>query len=176
MRHLAMALGTILIAHALAGVSAAGAQTSGAQPGKGNQTAGVHACSLLSDADIVRVTGKPNHFKTPPETSEMPNGSTGCNFVGVDLTLTPGMTAQTFDINRKQAATGRNVTVEPVAGVGDEAYFYVRTRGRSNNNVGIVFRRGRYQIAMGELTHADSIAWFKPKLVELAKLAATKLR
>ena len=141
----------------------------------GGQSAAPHACSLLSDADIARVTGNPNRFKVPIQRSELPSGLTQCNYYALDLALTPRMTPQSFASTRKAQEGGKNVTIESVSGVGDEAYFYVRSR-RSTNNVGIIVRAGQYQVALGNLIPADSVAWFKPKLVELAKLAVTKLR
>ena len=105
----------------------------------------------------------------------MPNGATTCNFVGLDITLTPRVTSPNFEANRKSAAQQPNTTTEPLSGVGEEAYYYIRSRSTSSN-VGIVFRTGTNQVALGDRVRSDSVAWFKPKLVELAKLAATKLR
>lgn len=175
MRSIALTLGTIVVVHVAVGAQAARAQASAAPAGKASQAAGLHACSLLSDADILRITGTRNQLNTPPARSEMPNGSTVCNFVGLDITLTPRVTKQNFEANRKSAGTERNTTVEPTSGVGEEAYFYVRSRP-SSSNVGIVFRSGSYQVALGDRVRSDSVAWFKPKVVELAKVAAAKLR
>jgi hypothetical protein len=166
MRYVTLAFGTIVALHVTAGAHAAVAQAS---------PAGLHACSLLTDADIGRVTGTPNRFNSPPERSEMPNGSTVCNFVGLDMTLTPRVTTQNFESNRKSAGQDKDTTTEPASGVGEEAYFYVKSR-ISSSNVGIVFRVGSYQVALGDRVRSDSVAWFKPKLVELAKIAAAKLR
>ena len=141
----------------------------------GSQSAVPHACSLLSDADIARVTGKPNRANGPLQRSEQPTGLTQCSHYALDVALTPRVTPQTFERTRKGQEGGKNVTIEPVSGVGDEAYFYVRAR-RSTNNVGIIVRTGQYQVALGDLVSSDSVAWFKPKLVELAKLAAAKVR
>ena len=164
MRSIVLTLGTIIAVHVTTGGEVAGAQA-----------AALHACSLLSDADILRITGTPNRFNTPPERSEMPNGGTVCNFVGLDITLTPRVTKENFEANRKSAGTERNTTIEPASGVGEAAYFYVKSRTTSAN-VGIVFRSGSYQVALGDRVRSDSVAWFKPKVVELAKIAAAKLR
>ena len=174
MRPVVLTLGTIVTLHVAAGARTAGAQAASQTAGKASQATGLHACALLTDADITRITGTVNRFNTPPERSDMPNGATVCNFVGLDLTLTPRVTKQNFESNRKSAAQERNTTTEPVSGVGEEAYFYVRTRS-SSSNVGIVFRTGSHQVALGDRVRSDSVAWFKPKLVELAKLAATRL-
>ena len=171
MRSIALTLGTIVVVQIAAGAQAAQAQ---APATAATQASGPHACSLLSDADILRITGKPNHFKTPPDQSEMPNGGSVCNYVHLDMTLTPRVTKQNFEANRKSAGTERNVTIEPASGVGEEAYFYVKSR-TSSANVGIVFRSGSYQVALGDRVRTDSVAWLKPKLVELAKIAAAKL-
>jgi len=169
MRSIALTLGTLVALHLAAGAQEAAAQAPAAQ------AAGIHACSLVSPDDIARVTGKTNRLKIPPERSDMPNGGSLCNFVGLDLTLTPRVTKQNFESNRQSAGQQPSTTTEPLSGVGEEAYFYVRTRP-SSSNVGIVFRTGVYQVALGDRVPSDSVAWFKPKLVELAKLAATKLR
>jgi hypothetical protein len=137
--------------------------------------AGIHACSLVSETEIQRVTGTTNRTNTPPFRGDAPGGGTQCNYAGLDIALTPGVTAQNFESNRKSAAQQRNTATEPLAGVGDEAYYYVRTRA-SSSNVGIVFRVGSYQVALGDRVPADSVETFKPKIVELAKIAAARLR
>jgi hypothetical protein len=155
-------VGTFLILQLLAAASAANAQ-------------GLHACSLVSEADIQRITGKANPTKVPPSRSEAPGGRTQCNYVGLDIAVTPGVTAQNFETNRKAAAQQRNTTTEAVAGLGEEAYYLVSTRP-SSSNVGVVFRVGTYQVALGDRVPSDSVASFKPKVAELAKIAAAKLR
>lgn len=169
MRSMTLTFGVMLALHAATSAPPATAQ---APTGK---TADIHACSLLADADIGRITGRPNRLNVPPERTEMPNGVTTCNYVGLDVTLYPRVTPQSFQATRKTEEAGKDVTVESVSGVGDEAYFSVRAR-RSSSNVGIIVRRGAYQLALGDRMPADSVAWMKPKLVELAKLALTKLK
>jgi hypothetical protein len=170
-----MALGTIVAVHVTAGAQAAVAQSSASPAGQASQAGGIHACSLVSEADIARITGRPNQAAIPPERTDMPNGGTVCNFEGLDITLTPRVTKQNFETNRQSAAQGQNTTTEPLSGVGEEAYFYERKRS-SSSNVGVVFRVGSYQVALGDRVSSDSVAWFKPKVVELAKLAAAKVR
>ena len=137
--------------------------------------AGLHACSLVSETEIQRVTGTTNRMNTPPSRADAPSGGTQCNYVGLDIALTPGVNAQNFQSNRQSAAQQRNTTTEPLAGVGEEAYYYVRARS-SSSNVGVVFRMGTYQVALGDSVPAGSVEQFKSKLVELAKIAAAKLR
>ena len=136
---------------------------------------GLHACSLVTEAEIQRVTGTTNRMNTPPSRGDTPSGGTQCNYVGLDIALTPGVNAQNFETNRKSAGQQRNTTTEPLAGVGEEAYYYVRARS-SSSNVGVVFRVGTYQVALGDTVPSASVEKFKPKVVELAKLAAARLR
>jgi hypothetical protein len=168
MRIITLCLGTVITVQL--SVAAAGALAPSASEGQ----AAVHACSLVSEADIQRVTGTTNRMNTPPSREDAPGGGTQCNYVGLDIALTPGVNAQNFRSNRASAGQQANTTTEPLAGVGEEAYYYVRTRS-SSSNVGVVFRVGTYQVALGDRVPADSVEKFKPKLVELAKIAAAKL-
>lgn len=171
MRILTLCLGTVVTLQ-LAAPAVALARPPASAP---NGQAATHACSLVSDADIQRVTGTTNRAKTPPARADLPSGGTQCNYVGLDIALTPGVNAQNFETNRKSAAQQRNTTTEPLAGVGDEAYYYVQTRS-SSSNVGVVFRVGTQQVALGDRVPSDSVEKFKLTLVELAKIAAAKLR
>jgi hypothetical protein len=175
MRSSTRALGMLIALHLATAARAAVAQAPAAPAGKASQTTGLHACSLLTDVDITRIKGTRNQLNIPPDRTDMPNGASTCNFVGLDITLTPRVTKPNFASNRTSAAQERNTATEPASGVGEEAYFYVKSRP-SSSNVGIVFRVGSYQVALGDRVRSDSVAWFKPKLVELAKVAAAKLR
>lgn len=170
MRIFTLCLGAVVTLQLSAAASAAQAPAS---PPKGQ--AAVHACSLVSEADIQRVTGTTNRMNTPPSRSDTPSGGTQCNYVGLDIALTPGVNAQNFQTNRASAAQQRGTTTEPLTGVGDEAYYYIRARS-SSSGVGVVFRVGTYQVALGDNVPSGSVEAFKPKIVELAKIAAAKLR
>jgi hypothetical protein len=135
----------------------------------------IHACSLVSEADLQRITGTTNRPTSPPSRTETPNGATQCNYVGLNIALTPGVNAQNFQANRQSAAQQRGTVTEPLAGVGEEAYYFVRAR-TSSSQVGVVFRVGTHQVALGDSIPSASVDQFKPKLVELAKVAAAKLR
>ena len=172
MRIFLLCLGTVVTLQVSAAALVALAQPPASVPkGQGS----IHACSLVSEAEIQRITGTTNRMNTPPSRADTPSGGSQCNYVGLDIALTPGVNAQNFQTNRKSAAQQRNTTTEPLAGVGDEAYYYVRTR-TSSSNVGVVFRVGTQQVALGDSVPSDSVETFKPKLVELAKIAAAKLR
>jgi hypothetical protein len=135
----------------------------------------VHACSLFTDADIARITGRRTPIKFPADTSTLPSGHTECHWVNLGAALTPKVTPQGFAATRKQQESAKNTTIESVSGAGDEAYFWERRAG-GDQYVGIVFRVGQYQLALSDMLPPDSVAWLKPKLVELAKFATPKLK
>ena len=135
----------------------------------------VHACSLFTDADIARITGRRAPITFPADTSALPSGHTECHWVNLGAALTPNVTAQLFEATRKQQVSAKNTTIESVSGVGDEAYFWQRRAG-GDEYVGIVFRVGQYQLALSDMLPPDSVAWLKPKLVELGKFATPKLK
>jgi hypothetical protein len=135
----------------------------------------VHACSLFTDDDIARITGRRAAVKWPADTSALPSGHTECHWVNLGAALTPKVTPEQFAATRKRQEAAKNMTVASVSGVGDEAYFMERA-SRTDHQVGIVFRVGQYQLALSDMLAPDSVAWLKPKLVELAKFAAPKLK
>ena len=151
-----------------------GARAALAQATKG-ASGFVHACSLFTEADITRITGRAIRVKFPADTSTLPSGHTECHWVNLGAALTPKVTPQAFGATRKQQETAKNTTIESVSGVGDEAYFWERRAG-GDQYVGIVFRVAQYQLALSDMLPPDSVAWLKPKLVELAKFAAPKLK
>ena len=172
MRTVMLCVGTVVALQISAAVSTVVAQAAESAP-KGQ--ADIHACALVTEAEIQRATGTTNRMNTPPSRGGAPGGGTQCNYVGLDIALTPGVNAQNFQTNRNSAAQQRNTKTEALAGVGDEAYYYVRAR-TSTSNVGVVFRVGTYQVALGDTVPSDSVEAFKPKIVELAKAAAARLR
>jgi hypothetical protein len=153
---------------AMVGVRAATAQVSKGASGV------VHACSLFTDADIARITGRAA-VNWPADTSALPSGHTECHWVNLGAALTPKVTPEQFAATRKRQEAAKDIAVASVSGVGDEAYFMERKTG-GEQYVGIVFRVGQYQLALSDALPADSVAWLKPKLVELAKFAAPKLK
>jgi hypothetical protein len=164
---------------ALGVASLLGAPTASAQAPAGTSAragqAAVHACSLFTDAEIARITGRRAPISFPADTATLPSGHTECHWMNLGAALTPNVTPQRFAATRKQQETAKDVKVTPVSGVGDEAYFWERSAG-PDRYTGIVFRVGQYQLALSDMLPPDSVAWLKPKLVELAKFATPKLR
>jgi len=142
-------------------VTMLGARAAVAQATKGASGA-VHACSLFTDAVIAKITGRGTSVPFPADTSALPGGHTECHWVNLGAALTPNVTPQ-------------NTAIELISGLGEEAYFWERRAG-GEQYVGLVFRVGQYQLALSDMLPADSVAWFKPKLVQLAQFATPKLK
>src|SRR5215218_7532867 len=61
----------------------------------------VHACALLTDADIARITGRKAPSQWPADTSTLPSGHTECHWANLMAALTPNVTPQKFAATRK---------------------------------------------------------------------------
>jgi len=155
-------------------VTMLGARAAVAQATKGASGA-VHACSLFTDAVIAKITGRGTSVPFPADTSALPGGHTECHWVNLGAALTPNVTPQQFGATRKQQEAAKNTAIELISGLGEEAYFWERRAG-GEQYVGLVFRVGQYQLALSDMLPADSVAWFKPKLVQLAQFATPKLK
>jgi hypothetical protein len=65
--------------------------------------------------------------------------------------------------------------VQQVSGVGDEAYYLWNPKPGPYRAVGIVYRLGTRQLAIGEMVPSDSIEGRKPTLLSFARLTAPKV-
>lgn len=132
------------------------------------------ACSLLSGDEILQISKKVNRLGMKPRPDEV-NGVSECGFVGYELTLVGNQTAQSFDALRKGQSAVKNVIVQPVAGVGDDAFYSVWPAS-FEHTVAISIRVGSYRLAIQEMVPADSVEIIKPTLLALAKAAVPRLR
>ena len=107
---------------------------------RGARAAG-DACSLLTDAQVSTT------FGTPVDPGKPIASPTSCQWLGKGkyATLTAnntiaGKTAlERFDTGKKSTMPG--ITVEPVSGVGDDAY-YVYYSGTTRAGLGLVVKKG----------------------------------
>jgi hypothetical protein len=143
-----------------------------AQPAAGGP--GRSACSILSAEEILQISKKVNRLGMKPRGDEY-KGVSQCGFVGYEFSLVGNQTAQSFEATRKQQASMKDVTVQPVAGVGDGAFYWVRASS-FEPLVAIAIRVGPYRLGIQEMVPADSVEIVKPTLLALAKAAAPRLR
>jgi hypothetical protein len=144
------------------------------------QAADQHACSLFQPNDLLRITGRKDIGGRGPRASkpgELRAGTTECDFLNISMTLTQNMTPAWFARNRKMSEDAPDRwKVQSVSGLGDEAYYMWDPRPGSNRNVGLVFRAGSKQMAIGQLASADSIESTKPMLMQIARLLLPKMK
>ncbi len=85
------------------------------------------------------------------------------------------MTSTSFDDTRKgQVKSGTRV--EPISGVGDDAYYWWDPTPGSLKQVGIAFRAGASRLVIMDMVSSDSIEAAKPMLLKVARYAAPKVR
>ena len=152
------------------------AQVSLPGPTAAGQAASPKACALFDAAELKRLTGRKDVLGQGPQADETPaKGLSECEFLDLHFALTSNMTPEWFQRTRDgEVKTG--MKVQPVSGVGDEAYYLWNPKPGSYRAVGIVYRSGSKQLAIGEMLPSDSIEVAKPRLLAIAKLTAPKVR
>ena len=157
------ALVTAIAMHLSATLSAAAAQA------KGEPTT-LHACSLLSPAEIRRISGKEDPLNLPPRRTDLAGGITECGYLGYNLSLNPDIPSAEFAASRKRQ-TQSGAKIEAIAGLGDEAYYW-----EQGMQLGIALRIGQRRLAMVDLIQPDELQAAKTIMLNLAKAAAAKMR
>ena len=167
-RFITPTFGALMLVQAAAAVAGGQARAAGSEP---------TACSILSTREIEQITKRTNRFNIPPQASappETPKGVTECDYLGITVSLTAGMTAKWFDQSRESQIKNKE-NVERASGIGDDAYYWSRLQG-SNSLSGLMVRIGSTRLSIMDMLPADSIAIVRPTLVALAKAAEPKLR
>jgi len=142
------------------------------------QSAGPTACSVIDAEELKRVTGLRDVLRRGPvaaDPSELPRGITECEYLTLSFSLTSGMTPASFARTRESQEKAGTKT-EPVAGVGNEAYYWWDPRPGSFRQAGIAFRSGSYRLVIMDLTSSDSLQATKATLLKAAQHTAPKLR
>jgi hypothetical protein len=170
--HNSLALGLLVAFQLVIGRSTALAQAPAPSAGTRSQT--VAACLVLTPQEIERISKLRNTFNMPPEGEGVSTTATGCHYLEFDFQLTRPMTREAFIARRdREARSGHKI--QPVSGVGDDAYFWEQPSA-SNGLLAIGLRVGQSEFGIQVMLPADSVAVMKPVLLELAKAAAPKLR
>jgi hypothetical protein len=131
------------------------------------------ACALFEPAELMKLTGRKDVLGQGPEATETPASQRSeCTFLEIHFSLT----STTPEVFRQTRAQQKRYTVQPLSGIGDEAYYMWDPRPGAYRNAGIVFRSGRKQLALGELTSSDSLESTKAMLLKVAKLVVPKVK
>jgi hypothetical protein len=130
---------------------------------------GIQACSLITKADVERVTGQ-KQFSDPT-----PIGS-GCGFDNAQVLIYSSETAweSTMKIFGQDKAART-----PITGLGDKAYSFNSTPRTKNEdaNAFVVVTKSMYTIAVSVAApEGKSPASVQPQALELAKIVLGKLK
>ena len=129
----------------------------------------VKVCSLLSLAEVKRMAPWEKHLDPFAKGEELPAGASGssCSYPSVFIQVMAFN--QSFIDNVKKTGAA----LEPVAGVGEEAY----TRNNSDRYAELVARVGPHSLTVQlNIERGKTFASTKPALLEVAKTYAAKLR
>lgn len=148
------------------------------QPVANGQGTGPTACSIIDVAELKRLTGRTDILRrgpVPSDPSETPKGLSECEFLGFSFSLASPATKQWFDGTRADQVK-QGTKVQPISGLGDDAYYWWDPRPGTHRQVGIAFRAGTSRLVIMDLVPADSVEAVKPVLLTVAKAVAGKVR
>ena len=129
--------------------------------------AGIKVCALVPKAEVKRLIGGTQTFDMfPPEEEAIGNYGSSCNYAGVMVQVLP-FSQGTIDAARKR---GR---LEPVAGVGDQAFLFENPQGYAELYVKVGTRLLTLQ---RDVPTGKKVADVRAGTVALAQALVAKLR
>ena len=161
----------VLVAVAMA--SSAVPQTAAAQGAKPD------ACKYMDAAQMLQLTGRKDNVGKGPQKqdpAEIPNYTSGCEFLGVMLVLNTPYAAQQFAPERASIEKARQHKSQTVSGVGDEAYVTWDPKPGTLRSVHLAFRSGNTRIEIEDMVPPDSIETVKKWLIAFGKTAASRAK
>ena len=161
-------LGIMVAVLASAALATAGAQAGG----------GPNACAIFDAQELMSLSGLRDVLGRGPQLAdpaEVPKGRSECEFLGITFGLDASMTRDWFARTRAdQVKSGTKL--EPIPGLGDEAYYWWDPQPGSYRQVGIAVRTGSYRLTLLDLTESDSIPAAKATLLKIARYVTPRVR
>lgn len=155
----------------------AGAETRTEQAKQAGIKAGPSpACELITSAEFAKITGR--KANAAAEGTQLANGGSSCDFSGGNVTLFSGAQSSASYDKLLKAFKKDNTPREPVAGIGDRAYFMApKPRDQYEGQYGVlVVSRGQHTLAVAlETEKAETPQSLQPKLIAVAKAAIARL-
>jgi hypothetical protein len=135
------------------------------------------ACSLLSNADVEKVTGR--HLYTDPDQTSLADAGSACTFDIAQVILFSGdRSEERWTAYVRRWGHGDEPRL-PVSGVGDRAYvFYPKPRDQYEGvHAVVVVRVGQHTIGVSvEAEEGQPAESVRPQAIALARMVAAKLR
>lgn len=136
----------------------------------------VPACGLLSNDEVVKLTGRKSY--TPPEGVALRDGGSSCTWdSGVNINLFSGPKSAEQHEAMLKAFKQDQTPRQTVAGIGDSAYSTAWMGNKYQGNHGVlVIRKGMHTVGISlQAEGAETPQSVLPKLTTVAKAALAKL-
>jgi hypothetical protein len=145
----------------------------------GGQDARPNACTLIDAAEVTRLSGEKDALGKGPESVDAdfkyPKHKSVCMYGDLIFELATNETPESFARNPR--ATDKRFKVQPISGLGDEAYYlWDASVGTGVRSVSIAFRSGSKRVAIEKLTTSDSIEAVKKMLLPVARTTVAKVK
>jgi hypothetical protein len=166
------------VAVALGALSTASAETNSEAARRliEKQSAAVPACALLSDDEVVKLTGRRSYTK--PEGVQFKDGGSSCTWdSGVNINLFSGPRSAEQHEALLKAFKQDKTPRQAVSGIGDSAYAtaWMGNQYQGNHAV-LVVRKGVHTMGISlKAEGAETPQSVQPKLMTVAKAALAKL-
>lgn len=144
------------------------------------------ACAVLSEAEVRKITGYPDHNMSPGDPpGQGAGGGSSCQYVtpAFGATKAPMVSLVLIDgknwtsENRRLVKLPAGCKREPVPALGDEAYFEVCPAPRPIRTSPLYVKAGTKDLIVQiDIQAPDTEATLRPKVIALAKAAVAKLR
>jgi hypothetical protein len=132
------------------------------------------ACTLLTAEELVQITGRNDAALDVIDGETLP-GIAACS--NTFLSISVHDQGPLRFAARRKSLTDQGKRIEPLSGVGDEAFFAEDNRLPHFVGAAVATRVGKYELVIGwEVDPPATPASIRPQIVALAKAAATKLR
>lgn len=143
------------------------------------QDARPNACALIDAAEVTRLTGSKDILGRGPESVDQdlqyPKHRSVCMHADLIFELTTDATPESFARSRRP--TSERFKVQPITGLGDEAYYLWDVRPDAGvRSVLIVFRSGSKRVGIEKQTTSDSIEVVKKMLLPVARTTVSRVK
>ncbi len=137
---------------------------------------GIHACELLSNADVEKVTGRPSRKPSDPHSNVQMTYS-ACSFrdARVWIALSANASQALKHVEQELVVGGFDQAKHGVTGVGDSATIYFKPKGKAPAGLMVTYAGTRAVTIRVKVDEGQPSESAQPLAVGLAKIALAKL-